>query len=202
MIIYITDFNKFNDEKSFLENIKQASTFGIEYIQIRLKNFDQKNKTNLTIKINNLIDTNKTKIIVNEDHESSKCISPFGFHITSNSSLSGMQAKIISGANWISKSIHTKEELLLNNKDKDINTFLIGTIFPSNSHPNGPTLGIENFNELVKLSNKPVIGIGGIDLSNIESIVKSGASGIAIISELAFTSNLKRTIEKLKSYYD
>ena len=91
---------------------------------------------------------------------------------------------------------------MFNNKDKDINAFVIGTIFPSNSHPNGKTLGIENFKELVRLSKKPVIGIGGIGTNNIESIVNSGADGIAMISELAFASNLRKIIMELKSYYD
>ncbi len=145
MIIYVTDFNKFSDEKSFLENIKQSSLCGIEYIQIRLNSFDQKSKTILTEKINSVIDKNSTKLIINSDYKSSKIISAYGFHITSKSKLNGMDAKKISGANWISKSIHSKEEVLFNNKDKDINAFVIGTIFPSNSHPNGKTLGIENF---------------------------------------------------------
>ncbi len=202
MIIYVTDFNKFSDEKSFLENIKQSSLCGIEYIQIRLNSFDQKSKTILTKKINSVIDKNITKLIINSDYKSSKIISAYGFHITSKSKLSGTDAKKISGANWISKSIHSKEEVLFNNKDKDINAFVIGTIFPSNSHPNGKTLGIENFKELVRLSKKPVIGIGGIGTNNIESIVNSGADGIAMISELAFASNLRKIIMELKSYYD
>ena len=108
----------------------------------------------------------------------------------------------MSGANWISKSIHSKKELLLNNKDKNINAFIVGTIFPSNSHPNGKTLGIEKFIELVKLSEKPVIGIGGIDTNNIASVVESGAKGVALISELANASNLKNVITNLKSYYE
>tara|TARA_Y100001970_G_scaffold126027_1_gene155854 strand:+ start:26041 stop:26649 length:609 start_codon:yes stop_codon:yes gene_type:complete len=202
MIIYVTDPNKFNNENSFLENIKQSSLLGIEYIQVRLKNLDQTSKTNLTTKINNIIDHKRTNLIINSDHKSSKIISCFGFHITAKSILNGADAKKMSGANWISKSIHSKKELLLNNKDKNINAFIVGTIFPSNSHPNGKTLGIEKFTELVKLSEKPVIGIGGIDTNNIASVVESGAKGVALISELANASNLKNVITNLKSYYE
>ena len=84
----------------------------------------------------------------------------------------------------------------------DIDAFVIGTIYKSNSHPNGPTLGIEKFMELVRLSMKPVIGIGGINLQNIDAIKKSKAIGVAMISELSNTNNLEKTIKKLKSYYD
>ena len=202
MIIYVTDIDKFSNQKSFLENIKNSSLFGIEYIQIRLKNLDQNSKTIITQKINEIIDKSNTKLIINSDYKSSKIISAYGFHMTSNSKLNGSSAKKISGANWISKSIHSKNEILKNNNDKDINAFVIGTVFPSNSHPNGKTLGIENFKDLVKLSKKPVIAIGGIDSQNISSIVKSGADGVAMISELANSSNLKNLIKKLKSYYE
>ena len=45
-------------------------------------------------------------------------------------------------------------------------------------------------------------GIGGINLQNIDAIKKSNAIGVAMISELANTNNLEKTIKKLKSYYD
>jgi len=202
MIIYVTDPNKFSNEKSFLENIKLSSLYGIEFIQIRLKSLDQKSKTDLTVKIKNIIDTRKTRIIINSDFISSKLISPFGFHITSQSNTSGADAKMKSGAKWISKSIHSREEIVSNNEDKNINAFIIGTIYSSNSHPNGKTLGIEKFNELVKLSKKPVIGIGGINIENISHVVKAGAKGAALISDLAFSSDLQKSISKLKKYYE
>ena len=202
MLIYITDIDKFNNEKSFLENIKLASFYGINFIQIRLNNLDQGKKIEISKKINEIVDKENTKIIVNQDFESSKIISPYGFHIKSKEKITGDLAKSESGARWISKSIHTKDELYENNNDLDIDAFVIGTIYKSNSHPNGPTLGIEKFMELVRLSKKPVIGIGGINLQNINAIKKSNAIGVAMISELANTNNLEKTINKLKSYYD
>ena len=100
-----------------------------------------------------------------------------------------------------SRAVNARLKNLLPN-DLDIDAFVIGTIYKSNSHPNGPTLGIEKFMELVRLSKKPVIGIGGINLQNIDAIKKSNAIGVAMISELANTNNLEKTINKLKSYYD
>ena len=41
-----------------------------------------------------------------------------------------------------------------------------------------------------------------INLQNIDAIKKSNAIGVAMISELANTNNLEKTINKLKSYYD
>ena len=83
MLIYITDIDKFNNEKSFLENIKLASFYGINFIQIRLNNLDQSKKIEISKKINEIVDKENTKIIVNQDFESSKIISPYGVHIKS-----------------------------------------------------------------------------------------------------------------------
>ncbi len=202
MIIYVTDINKFCSEKSFLQHIKLVSNYGISYIQVRIKNKDQENKQRITLEIKKAVSRNNTNLIINGDYKSCKKYSSYGFHITSDSSISGKVAKSLSGASWISKSIHSKEEMLLLNEDKEINAFVLGTIFNSNSHPNGATIGIENLKELVELSKKPVIGIGGINLSNIVSVVNAGAKGVAIISEIAHSDNLEKTIKKLKSYYD
>ena len=98
--------------------------------------------------------------------------------------------------------MHTEEEILFYNKDKYIDALILGTIFQSNSHPNGKTLGIENFKQLVKISNKPVIGIGGIGSNNSNLVYKSGAAGIAVITSIATSKNIRKTLKDMESYDD
>ena len=86
--------------------------------------------------------------------------------------------------------------------DKNIDSYILGTLFKSNSHPEGNYLGIDNFKKLIKLSSKPIIAIGGIDENNVDLVHKSGASGIAVISSIAYSKNINKTIDKLENKND
>lgn len=61
---------------------------------------------------------------------------------------------------------------------------VLGTIFPSRSHPGGPTGGLELVREVGQSVDLPVIGIGGITIDNAAAVIRAGASGVAVISAI------------------
>ena len=44
----------------------------------------------------------------------------------------------------------------------------------------------------------PVLGIGGIDASNAESVIRAGADGVAVISSIWGSNNPKGATKSLK----
>ena len=59
-----------------------------------------------------------------------------------------------------------------------------GTIFTSKSHPSLPGSGTEYLARICRAVTIPTVAIGGINETNSESVIKSGASGVAVISSL------------------
>ena len=202
MLIYVTDINKFSSENIFLKNINIVSKSGIKYIQIRITKDKLIDPDRIYQLILGIIDKNKTKIIINEEINIASSTDIVGFDMKSKNTSSGKEIKKSTGAHWVSKAVHSEEEILFYNKDEYIDAFVLGTIFQSNSHPNGNTLGIENFKQLVSISNKPVIGIGGIGSNNSNLIYKSGAAGIAVITSIATSKNIRKTLKDLESCDD
>lgn len=66
-----------------------------------------------------------------------------------------------------------------------------GACFPSNTKPHAPRAELSLFTQAKALSI-PAVAIGGITLENADSVVKAGASAIAVIGEL-FNRNLEET---------
>lgn len=66
-----------------------------------------------------------------------------------------------------------------------------GACFPSNTKPHAPRAELILFAEAKALSI-PCVAIGGITLENADSVIKAGASAIAVIGEL-FNRNLEET---------
>jgi thiamine-phosphate pyrophosphorylase len=66
-----------------------------------------------------------------------------------------------------------------------------GACFPSNTKPHAPRTELNLFTQAKALS-VPAVAIGGITLENAGSVIKAGASAIAVIGEL-FNRNLEET---------
>lgn len=59
---------------------------------------------------------------------------------------------------------------------------LLGSIFPTSSHPGEAGIGTEHLREAVLRTKIPVVAIGGIDPTNVRHIVRAAAAGAAAIS--------------------
>jgi thiamine monophosphate synthase len=59
---------------------------------------------------------------------------------------------------------------------------LAGTIFPSLSHKDGKSGGLEHLRVICEATVTPVIAIGGITPSNASDCIKAGAAGVAALS--------------------
>ena len=47
----------------------------------------------------------------------------------------------------------------------------------------------------------PMVAIGGITEDNIEPIAQNGADGVSVISAIARSHNIDKTVTKMKSYF-
>ena len=85
-----------------------------------------------------------------------------------------------------------------NLKEKDIDYIAIGSVFKSPTKPEKKVVGIEILKEIKKYISIPLIGIGGINIENVEKVIESGADGIAVISVVEKSENPMEVIKKLK----
>lgn len=76
----------------------------------------------------------------------------------------------------------------------------VGPVFPTQSKVDAqPVLGLARLEEIVAENNsKPLVAIGGINLSNSQAVRGTGVDGLALISALTQSQNLTTDIEKLK----
>ena len=58
-------------------------------------------------------------------------------------------------------------------------------------------IGVARLEEVVRAVRIPVIGIGGVDSSNVDSIARSGAAGAAVISAVMRAENIEDTVRSL-----
>ena len=61
---------------------------------------------------------------------------------------------------------------------------ILGTIFPTASHPEGPFGGEDLVRETAARVSIPIVAIGGVSAGNAGSVMSAGAFGVAVISAI------------------
>ncbi len=66
-----------------------------------------------------------------------------------------------------------------------------GTFFPSLTKPNAVSVTVNLICEAKKKIAVPIVGIGGIRLTNARQVIQSGCAAIAVCNDLFYTGNIK-----------
>ncbi len=69
-----------------------------------------------------------------------------------------------------------------------------GSVFPSPTKPSAKVCGIKGLQEVVKKSSLPVVAIGGINLENLATVIKTGVAGVASVSALFAGGKIKENL--------
>ncbi|MCL7956568.1 MAG: sulfur carrier protein ThiS [marine benthic group bacterium] len=87
--------------------------------------------------------------------------------------------ELLGGDCAIGVSVHSEAEAFRADQ-AGADFLLLGTIFPTASHPDEPGAGVSRIHGCFGLE-APVIAIGGIDESRVSTVIEAGASGVAVI---------------------
>lgn len=76
---------------------------------------------------------------------------------------------------------------------------IAGTVYPSRSHPGGPSAGPELIRRIVAVVRVPVLGIGGITWENAAAVIAAGGAGVAVISAILAAPDPVRAAAELRA---
>jgi thiamine-phosphate pyrophosphorylase len=212
LVYYITDRTQFPGTEpervaKLLETIADAARWGVDYIQLREKDFSLRDFEKLGRSALAAVrkSSSSAKLLINSRVDVAIAIGADGVHLRSgNTDISPSEARIVfhkSGnvAPIISCSCHTLEELAGAEADgADFAVF--GPVFGKSAEGTG--VGVAALKEICQReiaasSRMPVLALGGITLENAKSCLDAGAAGIAGI-RLFQTGNIGQTITQVR----
>lgn len=200
-LILVTNKSSY-DAKDYMVFIKKCVSVGITAVQLREKNLYGENLLKFGLILKTFLDKKSIPLIVNDDLELCMKLKAAGLHLGQNDGDTQYARKMLGSNKIIGLSINTMEELKLAN-NLDINYIGLGAIFPTKNKSNIQTIwGLDGLKNAHINSRHPIVAIGGINENNAQSVMNSGASGIAAIDAFHATKTLKITIKKLKKIVD
>jgi len=162
--------------------VGQAVEGGANMIQFRDRDMEDVDRLHAAAKLREITE-NKALFIVNGDVDLAKKIGADGIHFPEkhifDADTQKLKEDFILGQSVHSLEMAIKAELLY------IDYLIVGTLFPSKSHPHGRVNGTKIIEDISGKLSVPLIGIGGISSQNCRKVIDSGASGVAVIGAIS-----------------
>jgi thiamine-phosphate pyrophosphorylase len=121
------------------------------------------------------------RMVVNDRVDVALAVAVDGVHLGERSLPVSVTRSLLPDDRWLGASCHDATCAAAAQREGADYAFL-GTIFPTPSHPGLAGMGLEGLTAaLARLDSFPVIGIGGIHVSRVPSVLATGAYGVGVV---------------------
>ena len=195
-LYYISQGSNPNDH---LHNIKLVLDAGVKLVQLRLKNISEDTYIECAIKAKELCIKHDALLIINDNPLVAKKSKADGIHLGLDD-MKILDVKKIITHKIIGGTANTFEHVQQRCTEQVDYIGLGPYRFTTTKEKLSPILGIEGYQRIIEQMKKenlntPIYAIGGIELQDIESIIKTGVYGIAV-SGLITHANQKENLVK------
>lgn len=179
-----------------LDIVRVAIEEKVSLIQLREKRLSAKLLFHLTLAVAALTRRSDTRLLVNDRADIALAARADGVHLAANSIGADVIRKNFPPGFIVGVSTHSLDAAVDASK-QGADFVVFGPVFGTVGK--GQPRGLDELRNMCdRLRPFPVVGLGGIDETNFESVLEVGASGIAAIRALNDPVSLRSIMRKLK----
>ena len=177
-------------EGALVHVVTEAVEGGVNLVQLREKDLPPAELFELGTELQRAI-AGRALLIVNDRADVADALDADGVQLPENGLSVEAARKVLGPDKLIGRSVHSEEGAKVA-AAKGADYLILGSVFPSPSHPDEPALGWDILQYLVaglredtqEASPVPVLAIGGVDAARALQVMGSGASGVAVITAI------------------
>lgn len=190
------------DGHEHIRNIHKALDAGVQWIQLRLKNTDEKTYILYGLAARDLCDKYGATLIINDSVEVARECYADGVHL----GLTDMpikKAREFMGNKLIGGTANTFEDVRKRYEEK-VDYIGLGPFrFTPTKEKLSPLLGLEGYKNVIEKTKVldiqvPIYAIGGIEGNDVEEIMRTGIHGIAVSGLITHHERREELVRELK----
>lgn len=175
----VTDVRLNDSPEELLRKIEAAYRGGADIVQLRAKELSDTQVLVIARKIRVIADTHKKLFFVNDRADLALASGADGVHVGQDD-LPVSEIRKLSADLLVGKSTHSLSQAL--EAEKEAPDYLgVGPVFATPTKPDYRPAGLEFVKQASEKVSLPFVAIGGIDLDNIELVLKAGATRVAVV---------------------
>jgi thiamine-phosphate pyrophosphorylase len=192
----IIDRKFFNAQCSMYMAIETALEAGVGVIQLREKDLSVRQLFDMAVWMRELTGEYGAKLFINDRVDVALSVGADGVHLGLNSIPAHAVRKISGDKLMVGASAHGVEEAITAEKD-GADFITLGPIYETPSKLKyGKPIGVDTLGEVKSRVSVPVFAIGGIKLDRVKEVRDAGADGIAMISAILGSNDIKESTEE------
>ena len=197
--IYLISPNKIINNKFYFDLFSVFKSKKILFFQLRLKKENPKKIINIGKKIKKICNKFNVKLIINDDPLLAKKINADGCHI-GQSDMGVFKARKLIKNKIIGVTCHNSKKLIKKAINDGVDYIALGAFYSTKTKRIKHKAKIELIKEAKKITNIPIVAIGGIKFSNYKKLLLNKANFLAISSYIWNNKKLTpaEAINKLK----
>ncbi|ADB39503.1 thiamine phosphate synthase [Spirosoma linguale] len=164
--------------------VEEACRAGVRWVQLREKELSTRAFVELGVVLKRITQTYGAKLIINDRVDIALAVDADGVHVGQDDMPYELVRSLIGPDKIIGLSINNMAELEAV-EGADLDYLGIATIFPTGTKTDTSSLlGLDGLRAICQQTSLPTFAIGGINVTNIQSVLQAGASGAAVVSAI------------------
>ena len=194
--VYLISPNKINNNDFYIDLDQVLRSKKVSFFQLRLKKEKVKNKLYIGRKIKKICKKYKVKFLINDDPILARKLNADGCHL-GQKDMKVFEARKILKNKIIGITCHNSIKLAKKAIKDGADYLAFGAFYSSKTKEIKYKANIKILNLAKKITNTPIVAIGGIKLNNYKKLLLNKANFLAISSYI-WNNNKYKPIEAIK----
>lgn len=195
--LYAVSDSRWLNGRTIEEVVQEAIEGGITMLQLRDKNSTEDEIISDAEKLLPICKKAGIPLIINDYPEIAKKCGADGVHLGLSDGSIENARKLLGDYAIIGATAHNLEEA--KSAEKAGADYLgVGAAFGSSTKKNASNFNIEDYLEITSNVSIPVVAIGGINSDNISKLNGFGLAGVAVVSAIFDSDDVKKSAEKMR----
>ena len=179
----ILDSSHFADTEALCLAARDLVAGGVTVLQYRNKSGNARQMLEQARELKRHVGAS-AKLITNDRADLCLATDFDGVHVGQDDLSPEGARKVVGDRFWLGVSTHNPVQLAEADKTS-ANYLAIGPVFATGSKANpDPVIGLDGVRQARRLTDKPLVAIGGITRANCHEVIAAGADAVAVISDL------------------
>ncbi|MEE2775848.1 MAG: thiamine phosphate synthase [Acidobacteriota bacterium] len=167
------------------ESVSAVVAAGVSWVQLRAKSLGDRDLCLAVEACLEISAAHGATLWVNDRPDVAAVVGASAVHLGQDD-LPPAAARVVLGDDpWLGRSTHDLQQVEEAHADPAVDVIAVGPVFATSGKKNpNPVVGLELVTAARAVTDKPIVGIGGIGAANLVQVLAAGADSVAMIGAL------------------
>jgi thiamine-phosphate pyrophosphorylase len=198
-VLYLVTDRRFCGARLLEDVVLAAVKGGVSIVQLREKEAATRDFVALAVSLKKLLMPFHVPLLINDRVDVALASGADGVHVGQDDLHPEEARRLLGPGATIGLSVNTLDDAS-EAEAFDVDYLAPGPVFatPTKTDASSPW-GIEGLKNVRRKTSRPIIAIGGISVSNVSDVVRTGIDGVAVVSAIMAAENPEQAARELKA---